>query len=194
MKNIKSVCVYCGHNNGDELYETVAHDVGVALASAKLELVYGGGKLGLMGIIADAVVNNGGRAVGFMPHHLNQFEGAHTGIQELHLVDTMHTRKLKMSERADAFIVLPGGFGTLDELFEIITWKQLMLHDKPILIVNAYNYWSKLVELMYHVVDMKFALPEHRTIFSVVASVEDVVPALHASKKPEKEGFMSQVV
>ncbi len=194
MKNLKSVCVYCGHNSGEKLYQYTAYELGVELARAELELVYGGGKLGLMGIMADAVVTSGGRVVGFIPHHLDAFEGAHTGIQELHLVDTMHTRKLRMSERADAFVVLPGGFGTLDEFFEIITWKQLRLHDKPIVIVNVNNYWSKLVELMHHVIDMAFAAPDHRYIFSVVDCVEDVVPALRAAKEPRQKGFISHVV
>jgi uncharacterized protein (TIGR00730 family) len=194
MKNIKSVCVYCAHHSGDEVFQETAHKLGVALAKADLQLVYGGGKLGLMGIVADAVLANDGRAVGYITHHLDDFEGAHTGIQELHYVDTMHTRKMKMSERADAFVVLPGGFGTLDEFFEIITWKQLMLHDKPIIIVNINNYWSKLIDLMYQVVDMKFALPEHRYIFTVVTRIEDIVPALHASKEPKQQGFLSHVV
>lgn len=193
MKNIKSVCVYCGHNTGEPIYQHAAKRLGEILGQAGLELVYGGGKMGLMGMVADAVIENGGRVVGFIPHHLDDFEGAHTGIQELHLVDTMHTRKLKMSERADAFVVLPGGFGTLDELFEIITWRQLSLHDKPIVVVNTNHYWDKLQELVHHVVDNKFANPEHRFIIVFVDSVEDVLPALKAAKDPEKE-FLSHVV
>lgn len=193
MKDIKSVCVYCGHNPGDEAYVKAAQDMGKALAKEKLELVYGGGKLGLMGIIADSVIQNGGRAVGFIPHHLDSREGAHTGIQELHRVDSMHTRKLNMSERADAFVILPGGFGTLDELFEIITWKQLKLHDKPIVIVNINGYWDNLEKLMHHVIDHKFALPEHRYIFRVVDRIEEVVPTLRAEHDPEVE-FSSNLI
>lgn len=193
MKNIKSVCVYCGHNPGDAVYVNAAANLGKILAKEKLELVYGGGRLGLMGIIADNVINNGGRAVGFIPHHLDDREGAHTGIQELHRVDSMHTRKLNMSERADAFVILPGGFGTLDELFEIITWKQLRLHDKPIVIVNVNGYWNGLEKLMHHVIDNSFALPEHRYIFRVVDSVDDVVGALRSEHDPEVE-FRSNLI
>lgn len=185
--------MYCGHNNGDDIYQQAAHRLGKILASESLELVYGGGKMGLMGIIADGVVDNGGRAVGFIPHHLDEFEGAHQGIQELHLVDSMHTRKMSMAERADAFVVLPGGFGTLDELFEIITWRQIMLHDKPIIVVNVNNYWAKLVDLFNHVIDNNFAKPEHRFIVQFVASVEDVVPALRAAHEPTME-FKSNLI
>ena len=193
MTKIKSVCVYCGHNNGEAIYQQAAQRLGKILATEGLELVYGGGKLGLMGIIADGVVDNGGRAVGFIPHHLDEFEGAHNGIQELHLVDSMHTRKMSMAERADAFVVLPGGFGTLDELFEIITWRQINLHDKPIIVVNVNNYWAKLLDLINHVIDHKFALPEHRHIVQFVASVEDVVPALRSAHDPKVE-FRSNLI
>jgi len=193
MKKIQSVCVYCGHNESKKIYQTAAKTLGKCLGQNGFELVYGGGRMGLMGMVADAVLENGGRVVGFIPHHLDEFEGAHTGIQELHLVDTMHTRKLKMSERADAFVILPGGFGTLDEFFEIITWKQLMLHDKPIIIINTNNYWKPLVTLMHHVVDHQFANPEHRHIFDVVDHPEDVIPILLSSEKPEST-FLSHVV
>lgn len=193
MKKMKSVCVYCGHNTGNHVYEKAAADLGKALAEANLELVYGGGKLGLMGVIADNILAHGGRAVGFIPHHLDAFEGAHTGIQELHRVNSMHTRKLNMANRADAFVILPGGFGTLDEFFEIITWKQLQLHDKPIIIVNINNYWDTLEKLMHHVIYNNFALPEHRLIFKVVSTVKEVIPTLRAEHDPQVE-FASHLV
>ena len=193
MENIKSVCVYCGHNAGEPIYQDAAKALGTILGKAEFELVYGGGKLGLMGMIADAVIEHGGRVVGFIPHHLDEFEGAHTGIHELHLVDSMHTRKLNMSERADAFVVLPGGFGTLDELFEIITWRQLGLHDKPIVVVNINHYWDKLAELLNHLVDSNYAAPEDLLMLKFVTSVEDVIPALKAAKQPEGD-FLSHIV
>lgn len=194
MKNIKNVCVYCGHHNGDELYEKAAHDLGVVLAKHSFNLVYGGGRLGLMGITADAVLKNGGHVIGVIPHYLESFEGAHLGIQELYRVDTMHERKLKMSERADAFVIMPGGFGTLDELFEIMTWKQLKLHDKPIIIANINNYWSKLTDMMYGVIDAGFTLPEHRYIFNVAANVHDIIPLLTAAQEPENPDILSHIV
>lgn len=184
MKDIKSVCVYCGHYESKEIFQKAARELGAILAEAGLELVYGGEKLGLMGTLADAVIHNGGRAIGFIPHHLENFESPHPGIQELYRVDTMHTRKLQMSKRADAFVLLPGGFGTLDEFFEIITWKQLGLHDKPIIIVNVGDYWSILLELMEQVFDHGFAPPEDRNIFSIVTRVKDVVPMLRATQEP----------
>ena len=194
MKNIKNVCVYCGHHNGDALYEKAANNLGVMLAQHQFNLVYGGGRLGLMGITADAVLKHGGHVIGVIPHYLESFEGAHLGIQELYRVDTMHERKLKMSERADAFVIMPGGFGTLDELFEIITWKQLKFHDKPIIIVNINHYWSKLIDMMHSVIDAGFTLPEHRYIFDVSESIEGIFPLLNAAQEPANPDILSKVL
>lgn len=186
---IKHVCVYCGHHSSDPVYQKAAADFGAALARAGMNLVYGGGKLGLMGLAANAALNEDGYVIGYIPEYLDEFEGAHTGIQELHRVHSMHERKQAMFDKADAFVILPGGFGTLDEFFEIITWRQLRLHEKPIVIVNSNGYWSKLIELLHHVIDSDFAKPEHRYIFSVVESVEEAMGILGAftpceSKKP----------
>ncbi|MDP3371699.1 MAG: TIGR00730 family Rossman fold protein [Candidatus Paracaedibacteraceae bacterium] len=175
----KFLCVYCGASErSDPTYRQAAVDMGKIIGKNQLGLVYGGGRMGLMGLIADAVLDNGGKAVGFIPEHLDQREGAHHGLTELYIVDSMHTRKLRMSERADMFIILPGGFGTLDEMFEIITWKQLGIHHKPIVIVNINGYWDPLKQLIDKVVDSHFAYDEHRHFMKIVDSVEGVLAHL----------------
>lgn len=175
----KFLCVYCGASErSDASYRQAAVDMGKIIGENQLGLVYGGGRMGLMGLVADAVLDNGGKAVGFIPEHLDEREGAHHGLTELHIVDSMHTRKLRMSERADMFIILPGGFGTLDEMFEIITWKQLAIHHKPIVIVNINGYWDPLKLLIDKVVDSRFAHDEHRHFMKIVDSVEGVLAHL----------------
>lgn len=172
----KYLCVYCGASERvDPIYRQSAIDMGKLIGENELGLVYGGGRLGLMGLVADAVLHHGGRAVGFIPEHLDDREGAHHGLTELHIVDTMHTRKMRMSELADMFVILPGGFGTLDEMFEILTWKQLNLHQKPIVVVNINGYWDPLVGLIHKVVDSHFAKDEHRYFVKIVTRVEDVI-------------------
>src|ERR1700733_5605923 len=134
---LKSVCLYCGSANSvAERYKHIAREVSAALAKRKLEIVYGGGHVGLMGIVADAALQAGGRVIGIIPEHIRAQEIQHTGLTELHVVPDMHTRKRMMVERSDAFVVLPGGLGTLDETLEIITWKKLKLHAKPIILFN----------------------------------------------------------
>lgn len=172
----KYVCVYCGASEqADEVYKNAAIQLGRLIGQNNLGLVYGGGRLGLMGIIASAVLENGGKVVGYTTEHLDEREGAHHGLTELHIVDSMHTRKLKMSELADAFVILPGGFGTLDELFEIITWRQLNLHQKPIIILNINGYWEPLIFLMEQIIQHKFARPEHGELITVLNTVDDVL-------------------
>lgn len=182
---IQHVCVYCGHHSSERVYQKAAEDLGSQLARAGMRLVYGGGRLGLMGIAATACVREGGYVIGYIPEYLDQFEGAHTDIQELHRVESMHERKQAMFEQADAFVILPGGFGTLDEFFEIMTWRQLRLHEKPIVVININRYWAKLVELLNHVIDQKFASPEHRQIFTVVESVEEAMNLLQGHTQPQ---------
>jgi hypothetical protein len=179
MKRIQAVCVYCGASDRpDRIHKESADHLGTRLAQENIKLVFGGGRVGLMGILADAVIKNGGKAMGFIPHYLDEYEGAHNGIQELHIVDSMHTRKSKMAENSDAFIILPGGFGTLDELFEILTWRQLDLHTKPIIIVNVNNYWDPLISLMKNVVKHKFARFSDIQLVTVVRSVDEAVQVL----------------
>jgi uncharacterized protein (TIGR00730 family) len=148
MKKIGQLCVYCGSSGAVEArYREAASELGVRLAAAGIELVYGGGRVGLMGLLADAVLSAGGQVIGVIPRRLLDAEVAHRGVTELIIVDNMRDRKRLMAEKADAFAVLPGGIGTLDELFEILSWKQLGLHDKPILLVDIGGYWTPLHRL-----------------------------------------------
>ena len=145
MKDVFSVCVYCGSSSRvSDTYKDAAHQLGTLLGENGHQLVYGGGRVGLMGIVADATLAAGGSVVGIIPEHIQVLEVEHTGLTELLVVDSMHTRKRMMVDRSDAFVVLPGGLGTLDETFEILTWKQLRLHDKPIVVANIDGYWDAL--------------------------------------------------
>lgn len=158
MRKIKRLCVYCGSASGiGETYREAARELGRRMAAAGIELVYGGGRIGLMGVIADAVLAGGGRVVGVIPARLRDAEVAHHGASELIVVETMHDRKRVMAEQSDAFAVLPGGVGTLDETFEIMTWRQLGLHDKPVYLVDVGGYWRPLLALFDHVVASGFS-------------------------------------
>jgi len=185
MASVKRLCVYCGSSSRvDAIYRDAARTLGSILAAAGIELVYGGGRVGLMGILADAVLAGGGRVTGIIPAHLHDAEVGHHGISELLVVGSMHERKRLMFERSDAFVALPGGLGTLDETFEILTWKQLRLHDKPIVIVDVGGYWRKLLALIDQIVDEGFAAPGILGHFQTVERVEDVLPAISAAPTP----------
>jgi uncharacterized protein (TIGR00730 family) len=179
MQNIRCLCVYCGSSGVVEVqYREAASELGARLAAAGFELVFGGGRVGLMGLLADAALAANGRVTGIIPSHLRAAELAHPGVSELVVVGSMHERKRLMTERADAFAVLPGGIGTLDEMFEIISWKQLGLHDKPILLVDVSGYWAPLLLLLEHVIDKGFARPQTRGLLRVVPSVPALMAAL----------------
>jgi len=181
---IKTVCVYCGSSNKvDDIYKKTAHDLGKALADHKIDLVYGGGHVGLMGIVADAVLDNGGKVTGIIPEHISKHEVQHTKLTELIVVDSMHTRKKMMAEKADAFIMLPGGFGTLDETFEILTWKQLGLHTKPVIIYNINNFWKNALNLIDHLIDKGFAQKTNKDLFEVTSDLTDVFNAMNKKMK-----------
>lgn len=179
MTSIDSVCVYCGASTRvDPSFTAAAFSLGQKIAQAGIQLVYGGGRLGLMGAVADGALSEGGKVVGYMPTHLQDMEQAHTGLTESHIVKDMHTRKRCMFERSDAFVALPGGFGTMDETFEIVTWKQINLHDKPLVLVNINGYWDPLRKLVENTVNKKFAKDEHLNHFNFLDRVDDVVPFL----------------
>lgn len=148
------------------------------MAKSGLALVYGGGRVGLMGILAESVMNHGGRAIGIIPEHISKREVSHDGLSELHVVDSMHTRKQMMVSRSDAFVVMPGGIGTLDELCEVMTWRQLGIHDKPIVICNVNGYWTPFLTMIDSVIAGKFMREEDRRLLTVVDRVEDIIPAL----------------
>jgi uncharacterized protein (TIGR00730 family) len=175
----RSLCVYCGSSGAvAQVYRAAASELGAGLAEAGIELVFGGGHVGLMGLAADAALAKGGRVVGVIPSRLVDAELAHPGVSELFVVNTMHERKARMAERADAFAILPGGIGTLDETFEILSWKQLGLHDKPIFLVDVEGYWAPLQVLLDHIVTSGFARPETRGLLRVVPSVAALLAAL----------------
>jgi uncharacterized protein (TIGR00730 family) len=179
MKEIKRLCVYCGSSGAVETrYREAASELGARLAAAGIELVYGGGRVGLMGLLADAALATNGKVTGIIPRRLLDAEVAHPGVTELVVVDSMHDRKRLMAEEADAFAVLPGGIGTLDELFEMLSWKQLELHDKPILLVDIGGYWAPLRALLDHIVVNGFARPQTRRLLHVVPSVSALMAAL----------------
>lgn len=182
--NIKAACVYCGSaNQVDDLYKRAAERTGELLAHAGVDVVYGGGRVGLMGLVADSALAAGGRVVGIIPEHIQRLEVDHRGLSELHVVDSMHTRKQLMVARSDAFIILPGGIGTLDELFEIITWRQLKLHDKPVIVVNVDGFWAPLLALMAHLEGTGFLRKPNlagasSALFTVVSTVDEILPLL----------------
>jgi len=179
MPDIASICVYCGSSHGtDPRHRADAARFGRQIGEACLELVYGGGDIGLMGTVADAAMEAGGRVTGVIPTDLKRAEVAHAGLDELIVVGSMHERKRVMFERADAFVTLPGGVGTLDETLEIITWRQLGLHGKPIVIVDSGGYWQPLIALIEHTIAAGFTGPALREMFTIVGDVDDVLPAI----------------
>jgi uncharacterized protein (TIGR00730 family) len=186
MTGVKRVCVYCGSaDRVAEAHRESARRTGRLLAQSGMELIYGGGHIGLMGLAADAALAAGGRVVGIIPDFLHGREVAHTRVSELVVVGSMHERKLRMFERADAFAILPGGLGTLDETFECLTWKQLGLHDKPIVIVDVEGYWQPLLALIEHVIAAGFAPAKMRMTVQAVRSPEELIATLKTAAEPQ---------
>jgi uncharacterized protein (TIGR00730 family) len=184
-----TVCVFCGSSaNVAEVYQQSATLLGTALGQAEMDLVYGGGYVGLMGIVADAALAAGSRVTGIIPRFLEEFEVGHEGLDELVITETMHDRKQLMYERADAFVTLPGGLGTFDETIEVITWTQLGLSSKPVILVNVDGYWDPFLALIRHSIAKGFAKPEHEAILSIVATPEEAIPLVgqaHRTSSPE---------
>lgn len=182
---MKTICVYCGSNAGsDPAYTAQARALGARLAADGIALVYGGGNVGLMGIVADAVLANGGEVIGVIPQQLVDWEVAHRGITRLEVVDSMHTRKARMFELSDGFVSLPGGFGTLDEMFEMLTWRQLGLGKKPCAFLDVNGFWQPLMTMLDSMVRERFLHAEQRNdlwhgddIDILLAWMRDYVPA-----------------
>ncbi len=163
MSEIKSICVFCGSSAGsNEQYSLKARELGLLFVEKGITLVYGGSNVGLMREIADTMMAAGGKVIGVMPHNLIQREVAHKGITEFRVVETMAERKAVMDELSDAFISMPGGIGTLDELFEVMSWNQLELITKPVALFNVLGYWDQLLAFLDHSVDQRFVKAEHR--------------------------------
>jgi uncharacterized protein (TIGR00730 family) len=179
MNKLKSVCVYCGSSqNVDPAYKDAAAAFGQILAENNIRLVYGGGKAGTMGIIADSVLDHGGEVTGIIPSHIADREIQHTGLTELHVVDTMHVRKQMMVDHSDAFVVLPGGIGTLEEMCEIMTWRQLGIHDMPIVIANLKDYWTPFLNVLDNIIKEGFMREDDKKLSTLVTKIEDILPAL----------------
>ncbi|HEX3018824.1 MAG TPA: TIGR00730 family Rossman fold protein [Chitinispirillaceae bacterium] len=163
---MKSICVYCGSSSGtDMIYRNTAIELGKTLASHNITLVYGGGRIGLMGELADSVLKNGGQVIGIIPRFLYEKEVAHTGLTRLEVVETMHQRKAAMINEADGFISMPGGFGTLDETFEVISWGQLQLHQKPCAFYNIQGYYDDLKKFIERAVKEGFVDKKFKQLF-----------------------------
>lgn len=176
---MESICIFCGSSMGNRsIYKEAAHAMGEAIACRGLSLVYGGGNVGLMGMVADAALAAGGEVIGVIPKFLVDKEIAHNGLTQLHVVDSMHDRKALMTELADAFIALPGGYGTLEEFCEILTWAQLGLHQKPQGLLNVEGYYDPLLQLFDRAVTEEFLKSELRSLVLESSSSEDLLDLL----------------
>ena len=175
MPAIHSLAVFCGSRVGNNpAHAEAGRLLGQGLGQAGIRLVFGGGRIGIMGVVADAVLAAGGQVLGVIPEFLAKWEVAHEGVTQLVVTETMHTRKRRLYEESDAFLIMPGGLGTFDEAFEIITWRQLRLHDKPILLCNVSGWAEPLITTIDHAIEHGFADPACRTLFEAI----DTVPAV----------------
>ena len=178
---ISNVAVFCASADGvDPLYRAQAEEFGRAVAGRGLGLIYGGAKVGLMQAVADAALAAGGKVIGVIPEVLVDLEVAHQGLTELHVTSTMHTRKALMGERADAFVILPGGFGTFEELFEVLAWQTLKLHQKPILLLNTLGFYDPMLAFLDSCVDQGMLKPKNREILLVAATVDEALVKIGA--------------
>jgi TIGR00730 family protein len=182
---MKSVCIFCGSGEGfDPIYKETAYDLGAMLASRGITIVYGGARIGLMGAVADGALNNGGKVIGIMPRFLQTEELMHEQLTDLIIVNTMHERKIKMHELSDAVITLPGGWGTMEEMFEMLTWGQLGMHEKPIGLLNINGYYDALHVLCNNMVQEGF-LPEFIAEMKLVAqSAEELLDMMEQYTPP----------
>lgn len=186
MTAIKSVCIYCGSRPGKNgKFSELAREVGQNLAENNIRMIYGGGSVGLMGIAARSVIEKGGEVIGIIPKHLADEEVSQPGLTDLFVVDNMHQRKRMMFDHSDAFVILPGSIGTLDETLEIITWRQLRLHDKPIVIINKDNYWEPFFQMMNNIVAEEFISDDVHDLYQVINEPEELLPLLAELPDPK---------
>jgi uncharacterized protein (TIGR00730 family) len=177
---LRAICVFCGASpGGNPVYAQAAAELGRTLAEAGITLVYGGGAVGLMGVVADAAMAAGGEVIGVIPHSLQRSEVGHQGLTRLEVVDGMHARKARMAELSDAFIALPGGLGTLEELFEVWTWGQLGYHAKPLGLLEVNGFYGKLIGFLDHLVDERFVRAPHRSMLQVRDQPQALLEALN---------------
>lgn len=185
---MKRICVYCGSSPGkNENYRVAAHQLGKEFVKSDIGLVYGGGSVGLMGIIADEVMQNGGEVIGVIPRDLDFREVSNRSLSDLHVVENMHERKALMAELADGFIAMPGGYGTLDEMFEILTWSQLGLHEKPVGLLNVNGFYNRLLEYLDHVVEEQFIEPVFRTLILSSAEPQELLEQMSRFAHPKAD-------
>lgn len=179
MAKLRRVCIFCGASNSiPQEHRDAAIRFGQTMVEKGIDLVYGGGDSGIMGTVADAVLQAGGHVTGVFPAELNDLEVEHKGLSKIIKVHSMHERKQRMYDLSDAFITFPGGFGTLDETFEMITWKQIKVHTKPMVIYNQNNYWDPWVKLTENIIGTGYAAEETRTYYSVVTELDQIIPAI----------------
>ena len=191
MNRMKRICVFCGSNQGGRPeYVEAAKKLGLLLAERNIGLVYGGAKVGTMGAIADTVLDSGADAIGVMPRLLVEKEVAHSGLTDLKIVDTMHERKHLMAELSDAFIALPGGLGTLDEFFEMATWAQLGMHDKPCGLLNVCGYFDHMIRFLDIAVSEEFVRKEHREMIFIQDNPESLIDAFESYEAPAVAKWM----
>lgn len=193
IKLMKSITVFCGSSFGsDEIYKEQAILLGQTLAKQNIQLVYGGANVGLMGVVADGVLQEGGKVIGVLPHFLQSKEIAHQDLTELILVETMHERKTKMNDLCDGVIVLPGGYGTLEEFFEMITWAQLGLHKKPIAILNINGFYDDLIKLVQNMVDKGFLKQINQEMLLVSDSIDELLEKMKNYRAPSVGKWISK--
>ena len=193
LKHVTSICVYCGSSPGnDTAFTRAARDIGTLLAKRGITLVYGGGNVGLMGVVADAVLAAGGRAVGVIPDHLVQKEVGHNGLTEQHVVATMHERKAKMAALADGFLALPGGVGTLEEIIEAFVWMQLGLHTKPCALLNVNGYYDPLLKFLAHMTESRFLRAEQLSQLIVAREPSEALDRLQSFAPTIVEKWMDR--
>ena len=193
MRELRAVCVYCGSNAGNRpVYAERAAALGQRLAREGIAVVYGGGNVGLMGVVADAALEAGGEVIGVIPEQLVNWEVAHRGLTRLEVVADMHTRKMRMFDLSDAFIALPGGFGTLDEMFEMLTWRQLGLGDKPCAFLDVDDFYDPLLAMLDRMVAERFLHPEQRTDLWHGDDIDTLLDWMRAYKPAQADKWMDE--
>lgn len=188
---MKRICVFCGSSAGnDPVYVEIGRQVGAHLANAGIEVVYGGASIGVMGAVADGAMAKGGTVIGVIPQAITEFEVAHNHLTELHVTQTMHERKAMMADLSDAFIALPGGIGTMEELFEIWTWGQLGYHDKPFGLLDVLDYWTPLETFLDAMVEKGFLRPMHRAMVMNETNLETLLARFSAYAPPSRDKWV----
>jgi uncharacterized protein (TIGR00730 family) len=192
---MKALCVFCGANfNGDPVLKQAIDELAALMAGRDITLIYGGGKVGVMGLLGDAVLQNGGKAIGVIPQFLMDKEVGHTGLTELHIVENMHQRKQLMNDLCDGIMMLPGGFGTLEEFFEVLTWLQLGLHSKPIGVLNVNGFYDLLLQQMDVMVEQKFLKPANRKLVLTSGDPIELVSLMENFKaQPDEVWFRDRI-